>query len=209
MSVRRPIALFFAGFGALAVASACGAREQLLLYQCGDPGGTCVTVPTVSSKVIYSCHVHGRYLFIEESHSGEIPVCLPPELNRWTASPAQVAAIDAMSQHDYDVAVARYGSITLVGQLAALKAVDASGQHCDIWRASLTDPLSFCNVKLATRDAFCEDPTSCTPKTCVPNDCANVTLSDGSINPHACKCNTTVPGADDCEFPGATVCDAP
>jgi len=200
-------------FAALAVAalgvSACGARTQLASQQCGDPGGTCVTVPNVSSKVIYACHVHARYLVVEESHDGLIPVCLPPRLNRWTGTPAQVAAIDAMTQDEYNVAVARFGQDTLLGQMAALKALDASGQNCDLWIAALGDPDSFCNVELATRDPFCEQASSCATKTCVPDDCSHPTLADGSINPHACACNTTVPNADDCELPGATVCIAP
>ena len=187
--------------------AACGSRAELDLNRCGDPGGTCVTVSNVTSKVVYQCHVHVRFLVAEESHDGVLPVCLPPELNRWIASPAQVAAIDAMSPHDYDVAVARYGQVTLLGQLAALKAVDASGDHCELWTAALGDPLSYCNVSEVSRDPACELP--CTPKTCVPNDCHDPALPDGSINPHACACNTTVPNIDDCDLPGATVCIAP
>lgn len=193
----------------VALASACGSRAQLDLNRCGDPGGTCVTISNTTSKVIYDCHAHVRYLFLEESHEGLVPVCLPPELNRWIASPAQVAALDAMSPHDYDVAVARYGQVTLLGQLAALKAIDASGDHCEIWTAALGDPLSYCNVVESTRDPFCEAAPNCAVKTCVPNDCHDPALPDGSINAHACTCNTTVPGADDCELPGATVCIAP
>lgn len=159
--------------------------------------------------MIYACHVHVRYLVAEESHDGVIPVCLPPALNRWTGTPEQLAAIDAMSQHDYDVAVARFGQETLVGQLAALKAVDASGDHCEIWTAALGDPLSYCNVQEATRSDFCETASSCAQKLCVPNDCHEPALPDGSINPHACACNTTVPNHDDCDLPGATVCIPP
>ncbi len=193
----------------VAIASACGSRAQLDLDRCGDPGGTCVEVTNTASKVTYDCHAHVRYLLLEESHEGLIPVCLPPELNRWIASPAQVAAIDAMSPHDYDVAVARYGQVTLLGQLAALKAIDASGDHCEIWTAALGDPLSYCNVVESTRDAFCETASNCAPEVCVPNDCHDPALPDGSINAHACSCNTTVANADDCELPGATVCIAP
>lgn len=192
-----------------ALACACGARAELDLNRCGDIGGHCVDVANTASKVVYACHVHVRFLLLEESHDGVIPVCLPPELNRWTASPAQLAAIDAMSQHDYDVAVARYGQNTLLGQLAALKAVDASGDHCEIWTAGLGDPLSYCNVAESTRDPFCEDATDCATKVCVPNDCHDPELPDGGINPNACNCNTTVADHDDCEFPGATVCIAP
>lgn len=190
-------------------AIACGSRSELDLLQCGDPGGTCVTVPNVTSKVVYSCHVHARYLLLEESHDGELPVCLPPELNRWIGSPAQVAALDAMSPHDYDVAVARYGEATLLGQLAALKAIDASGDHCEVWEGALGDPLSFCKVDVTTRDPFCENVSNCATKTCVPIDCNHPTLGDGSINPHACTCNTTVANHDDCFLPGATVCIPP
>ena len=193
----------------MTLVAACGSRAQLDLNRCGDPGGTCVEVANVASKVTYDCHAHVRFLFLEESHAGKIPVCLPPELNRWIASPAQQAAIDAMSPHDYDVAVARFGQVTLLGQLAALKAVDASGAHCEIWTAALGDPLSYCNVVEATRDTFCETASSCATKTCVPNDCHDPALPDGSINPHACSCNTTVANADDCELPGASVCIAP
>jgi hypothetical protein len=189
--------------------AACGGRTQLDPQQCGDPGGHCVTIPNVSSLVIYKCHVHERYLVLEEAHDGEIPVCLPPNLNRWTGTPQQVAAIDAMTQHEYDVAVARFGQDTLLGQMAALKAIDASGQNCDVWQSALGDPDSFCNVEQATRDSFCEQASSCATKTCVPNDCSHPTLPDGSINPHACACNTTVPNQDDCELPGAKVCIAP
>jgi hypothetical protein len=192
---------------ALFALAACGARSQLDLQQCGDPGGKCVTVPNVSSKIVYECHVHGRYLVIEESHQGDIPVCLPPELNRWTGTTAQVAAIDAMTQDEYNVAVARYGQLTLLGQLAALKAVDASGDNCAIWQASLGDPLSFCKVTVTTRDPACETP--CIEKVCVPTDCNHPTLPDGTINPHACTCNTSVQSPTDCELPGATVCIAP
>jgi hypothetical protein len=203
--VRFAAALAFVAF----VASACGSRAELDLNRCGDPGGTCVTVSNVTSKVVYDCHAHVRFLFLEESHDGLIPVCLPPELNRWIASPDQVAAIDAMSPHDYDVAVARYGQVTLLGQLAALKAIDASGDHCEIWSAALGDPLSYCNVSKSTRDSFCEVASNCAVKDCVPNDCHDPALPDGSINPHACTCNTTVPNTDDCGLPGATVCIAP
>jgi len=188
---------------------ACGSRAQLDLNRCGDPGGTCVTVSNVTSKVVYECHAHVRYLFLEEGHDGLIPICLPPELNRWIASPDQVAAIDAMSPHDYDIAVARYGQITLLEQLAALKAIDASGDHCEIWSAALGDPLSYCNVSTTSRDSFCESASNCTAKACVPNDCHDPALPDGSINPHACNCNTTTPSITDCNLPGATVCIAP
>jgi hypothetical protein len=198
--------LIAASFALLTVA-ACGSRAQLDLNRCGEPGGTCVTISNVTSKVVYECHAHVRFLFLEEGHDGLIPVCLPPELNRWIASPAQVAAIDAMSPKDYDIAVARYGQVTLLGQLAALKALDASGDHCEIWTAALGDPLSYCNVAEATRDPVCEAP--CVHKTCVPNDCHDPALPDGSINPHACNCNTSVANADDCNLPGATVCIAP
>jgi hypothetical protein len=194
---------------ALVVLAACGSRAQLDLNRCGDPGGTCVTISNVTSKVVYECHAHVRFLLLEEGHDGLIPVCLPPELNRWIATPAQVAAIDAMSPKDYDIAVARYGQVTLLGQLAALKALDASGDHCEIWNAALGDPLSYCNVSEATRDSFCETASHCAPKTCVPNDCHDPTLPDGSINPHACNCNTSVASAADCNLPGATVCIAP
>ena len=126
-----------------------------------------------------------------------------------TASPDQLAAINAMSQHDYDVAVARYGQDVLLPQLAALKAVDASGANCFVWQAGLGDPESACNVSEATRDPFCEDASNCAPNVCVPNDCHDPELPDGGINPHACDCNTTVSNGDDCNFPGATVCIAP
>jgi hypothetical protein len=193
----------------ISIEIACGARAELELDQCGDPGGVCVTVSNVTSKVVYACHAHARYLLIEQTHDGEIPVCLPPELNRWIATPAQVAAIDAMTPDEYNVAVARYGQYTLLGQIAALKAVDASGQHCDIWEGALGDPLSFCKVDVTSRDPFCETAQNCAPKLCTPPDCNNPELSDGTINPHACTCNTTVPNSDDCNFPGATVCIAP
>jgi len=193
-----------------AVALACGSRSQLDLHRCGEPEGVCVDVkPNTSSEVIYFCHVHVRFLVAEESHDGVIPVCLPPELNVWTGTPEQVAAINAMSQHDYDVAVARYGQDALLGQLAALKAVDASGDHCEIWTAALGDPLSYCNVQEATRNPFCEEPSSCAPQMCVPNDCHDPALPDGTINPHACSCNTTVPNHDDCFLPGNTICIPP
>jgi hypothetical protein len=192
-----------------AIATACGSRAELDLYRCGDPRATCVHVENTASEVVYQCHVHAHLFLLDEGHDGTIPVCLPPELNRWIASPAQVAAIDAMSPHDYDVAVARYGQTTLLGQLAALKAIDASGSNCLIWQAGLGDPVSYCNVLEAKRDPFCETPTSCAEKICVPNDCHDPQLPDGSINPHACDCNTTVANADDCEFPGAKVCIPP
>ena len=201
--MRRLLASFFF---VLAIAS-CGSRAELDLNRCGDPGGTCVSVSNVTSKVVYACHVHVRFLLLEESHDGLIPVCLPPELNRWIATPYQVSVIDAMSPHDYDVAVARYGQVTLLGQLAALKAIDASGDHCEIWNAALGDPLSFCNVAEATRDSACETP--CADKACVPNDCHDPANPDGTINAHACNCNTTVANHDDCELPGAKVCIAP
>ncbi len=195
-------------FGALAPAC-IGARSELDLNLCGEPGGNCTTVIKTASKVLYECQAHVHLFFLDETHSGVIPVCLPPELNRWTASPEQQAAIDSMSQHDYDVAVARYGQNVLLGQLAALKAVDASGNNCFVWAAGLGDPQSYCTVQEATRDAFCEEPASCSVKVCVPNDCHDPALPDGSINPHACDCNTTIANADDCEMPGATVCIAP
>jgi len=191
------------------VVNACGARSELPLLLCGDPGGTCITVQNVSSKVVYSCHAHVRFLVAEQSHDGDIPVCLPSNLNRWIGTPAEVAAIDAMTQDEYNVAVARYGEDTLLVQIAALKAVDASGQNCAIWAAALGDPLSFCKVSVASRDPFCENAANCAPTMCVPIDCNNPTLPDGSINPHACTCNTTVANSDDCEIPGATVCIAP
>ncbi len=192
-----------------AFASACGSRTELDLDRCGDPGGHCVDVVNTTSKVTYACHVHARYLLLEQSRDGTIPVCLPASLNRWIASPEQLAAIDAMSQHDYDVAVANYGQETLIGQLAALKAIDASGNNCEIWTAGLGDPLSYCNVSEQARDPFCEDASNFAPVTCVPNDCHDPALPNGDINPNACACNTTVPSADDCEFPGATVVIAP
>jgi len=194
---------------ACSVAFACGARTELDLDRCGEPNGHCVDVSNVASKVIYQCHVHVHYLLIDESHDGVIPVCLPASLNRWIASPEQIAAIDAMSQHDYDVAIAQYGQDTLLGQLAALKAIDASGNHCEIWTEGLGDPLSYCNVVTASRDPFCEDATNCAADVCVPNDCHDPELPDGAINPNACACNTTVVAPDDCDFPGATVCIAP
>jgi hypothetical protein len=212
MGSRGPkVFSLMAVFGLVAVAAApgCGSRAQLDLDRCGDPNGTCVDVANTASEVIYACHVHAHVLLIDESHDGVFPVCLPPELNRWIATPAQVAAIDAMSQHDYDVAVARYGQNTLLGQLAALKAVDASGNDCLVWQAGLGDPVSFCNVVSATRDPFCEEASSCAEKVCVPNDCHDPAFPDGTINPHACNCNTTVASHDDCELPGATVCIAP
>lgn len=189
--------------------AACGSRAELDLYRCGDPRATCVHVENTTSEVLYECHVHAHLFVVDESHDGVIPVCLPPELNRWIGTPAQVAAIDAMSQHDYDVAVANYGQATLLGQLAALKAVDASGNNCLIWQAGLGDPTSYCNVLQATRDPFCEAASNCAEKVCVPNDCHDPENPDGTINPHACTCNTTVANADDCEFPGATVCIPP
>ncbi len=192
----------------LALGVACGSRAQLDLGRCGEPNGNCVEVPkNTTSKVLYACHAHVRFLLIEDSRSGVIPVCLPPELNRWTGTPDQVAAIDAMSQHDYDVAVARFGQVTLLGQLAALKAIDASGDHCEVWSAALGDPLSYCNVQDSMRDDACETP--CVTKVCVPDDCHDPALPDGSINPHACNCNTSEKNADDCELPGATVCIGP
>jgi hypothetical protein len=190
----------------LLLAPGCS-RTELDLNLCGDPGGTCIDVVRTASKVVYTCNAHVHLFFIDESHGGTIPVCLPPELNRWTGTPAQVAAIDAMSQHDYDVAIARYGQDTLLGQLAALKAVDASGANCFVWQAGLGDPLSYCNVLESTRDPFCEEP--CVEKICKPIDCNNPALPNGDINPHACTCNTTLVNADDCQLPGATVCIAP
>ncbi len=193
-----------------ALAPACiGARSELDLDLCGEPGGNCTTVIKTASKVLYQCNAHVHLFFIDESHSGVIPVCLPPELNQWTASPEQAAAIASMTQHDYDVAVARYGQNVLLGQLAALKAVDASGSNCFVWQAGLGDPQSYCTVLDATRDPFCEQAPNCAEKVCVPNDCHDPALPDGSINPHACDCNTTVANTDDCEMPGATVCIAP
>jgi hypothetical protein len=193
---------------ALVVVPACGARSELDLNRCGDPGGICVQVVKTASKVLYACNAHVHLFILDESHHGILPVCLPPELNRWTGTPDQVAAIDAMTQHEYDVAVSNYGD-TVLGQLAALKAVDASGANCFVWQAGLGDPESACNVSEATRDPFCEDASSCAEKDCVPNDCHDPALPNGDINPHACNCNTTVSNADDCELPGATVCIVP
>jgi hypothetical protein len=198
------------GLALVVLAPAClGARTELELDRCGDPGGTCTTVIKTASKVLYQCNAHAHLFFIDQTHQGVIPVCLPPNLNQWTGTPDQITALEAMSQQEYDVAVARFGQDTLLGQIAALKAVDASGANCFIWAAALGDPDSFCNVIDATRDPFCEDATNCAEVDCVPNDCENPTLPNGDINPHACTCNTTIANADDCEFPGATVCIAP
>lgn len=191
-------------------ASACiGARSELDLDLCGQPGGHCTSVLKTASKVIYHCNAHVHLFFLDQTHAGDIPVCLPPELNQWTGTPAQVTALEAMSQQDYDLAVANFGQSTLLGQLAALKAVDATGANCFVWTAGLGDPQSACTVSSATRDPFCENASSCAEVDCVPNDCHDPALPDGSINAHACTCNTTVPNADDCYLPGATVCIAP
>jgi hypothetical protein len=194
---------------AVTLAPACGAATELDLNRCGDPNGICTDVANTASEVIYACHVQAQLLVLNQSRDGIIPVCLPPQLNRWIGTPAQVAALDAMSQRDYDIAVAAFGQNTLLGQLAALKAIDASGANCAIWLAALGDPNSYCNVVSATRDPFCEDPSNCAENICVPNDCQEPELPDGAINPHACNCNTSVASATDCDFPGATVCIAP
>ena len=192
------------------ISSACvGARTELDLNLCGDPGGTCKTVEKTVSKVIYHCNTHVHLYLLDESHEGMIPVCLPPELNRWTGTPEQVKALDAMSQHDYDVAVARFGQDTLLHQLAALKAIDATGANCFVWEAALRDPQSACTVSESTRDPFCESASSCAEVDCVPNDCHDPQLPNGDINPHACTCNTSLSSSDDCDLPGATVCIAP
>lgn len=185
-----------------------GARTELEVPKCGQPGGTCTTVVKTASKVNYHCNTHIHLYFLDETHDGIIPVCLPPELNRYTGSPQQVAALDAMSQHDYDVAVAGFGD-TLLHQLAALKAIDATGANCFVWEAALRDPETACTVIEATRDPFCEDGASCAEADCVPNDCHDPELPDGGINPHTCACNTSISNVNDCFFPGATVCIAP
>ena len=181
-----------------AFASACGSRTELDLDRCGDPGGHCVDVVNTTSKVTYACHVHARYLLLEQSRDGTLPVCLPAALNRWIASPDQIAAID----RDEPTRLRRRGR-ELRSRDAHRPARGAQSHRCerkqlrDLARraSAIRSVIATCPSK--RRDPFCEEASSFTPVTCVPNDCENPALPNGDINPNACACNTTVPSVDD------------
>ena len=190
------------------LSTACG-RTGLDVPQCGDPGIQCTSVANTSSKVTYTCNIHLSGIaatVFGADHDGDLPVCLPSNLNRWIGNPSEVAAIDAMAPADYDLAVFQYGLQTVVQQLGNLKAVDATGGLCGAIETATADPFTYCKVKLGARDSFCETAANFTPQVCVPTECYNVIdPNSGNINPHACACNTTVQNQDDCNRPGFTV----
>jgi hypothetical protein len=133
-------------------------------------------------------------------YSGIIPVCLPASLNRWIGEPTQVDAIT-----DFDGAVQKYGTDTVVEQLAALKSLDLNGQFCSDIKDAVNSPNTTCMRLRGTRDSFCENLANFAPVPCAPTSCHNTTNRDGSINPQACACNTTSASRDDCNLPGATL----
>jgi hypothetical protein len=182
---------------------ACGARTGLPLPKCGDPGIQCTPAEKTDSKVIFFCNVElsgFAAIVFGSDHSGIIPVCLPASLNKWIGDPTQVDAII-----DFDGAVQKYGTDTVVEQLAALKSLDLNGQFCSDITDAVNNPNTTCMRLRGTRDSFCENPANFAAVPCAPTECHNTTNRDGSINPHACACNTTSANRDDCNLPGATL----
>ena len=182
---------------------ACGSRTGLPLPNCGDPGIQCTAAQKTDSKVVFFCNVElsgFAAIAFGRDHSGIIPVCLPASLNRWIGDPAQIDAIA-----DFDGAVQKYGTDTVVEQLAALKSLDLNGRFCGDIMDAVNSSNTICIRLKGTRDAFCENPANFAPVLCTPTNCQNTTNRDGSINPQACACNTTSANRDDCNLPGATL----
>src|SRR5579863_4247209 len=119
---------------------ACGVRTGLPVPKCGDPGIHCTPAQNTDSKVIFFCNVElsgFAAIVFGSDHSGIIPVCLPASLNRWIGDPIRVDEIT-----DFDGAVQKYGTDTVVEQLAALKSLDLNGQFC----SDMTDAVNSSNT---------------------------------------------------------------
>ena len=140
-------------------------------------------------------------------HAGTIPVCLPQELNRYIATADQKAKIDTMSDApngDFAQAITDYANSTVKLQLAALYAVDQKGNPCGCVNNGLLQPGTKCVIDKFARDPYCEKPENFAIVNCVPDSCQSP-LKNGMIDPHACTCNTTVNGHDNCDLATTTV----
>lgn len=171
--------------------------------KCGNPGFDCPNVPNTDSKVVYFCNLHVENAIAAavaggKDISGEIPVCLPTRLNRFVGDPA---AVDALSQDEFNQALLDFGNGPLLDHLVSLKGVDSGGDQCGVAAQIRADEGTNRRVVRSLRDPFCEVAANLSPVVCQETDC-HFTAST-TINPRACACNTTPDGM--CNFPTQTV----
>lgn len=153
--------------------------------ECGEGTDDCPTFSKDATKIACECTCEiATSLTSSRSFSGIIDTCLPPSLNRTTASIDQRVAIDTMtdatySKHVYDVcrdSVAHFIQTITRSQLGS-----ESSPLC------MTRPVDcHCAPRDATTDTLCTRP--CPDIECTRSSCEPLLRERGTLYVDACIC---------------------
>lgn len=178
---------------ALALAG-CGARTGLLT--CGNGGVGCPSIAFGQNKVVCACHDCKATIgpvTILGPFAGNLPMCLPPNLN---SDQTNLSAFDAGS---YASAVDNFcsGAVENAVPVIARTLLD----QCGLGTVSCTcDTLVENGVAATAEVPSCASP--CGEVDCNSSNCQNPLLDDGGIDPTRCNCNA----ASACGVDSGVIC---
>ncbi len=181
----------------LVFAAACLPQPQAD-SECRDDNEDCPSFSKDATKVSCDCTCEvATGLTTSRSFAGPIETCLPPRLNRATASEVERVAIEAMPATTYNRAVydtCRDSVATFIQTLARTQ-VTSSAPLC------MTRPVTCrCAPREAWKDPQCE--RTCPDIECTTQSCEPLLREKGTLYVDACvctrvrTCGATVPGED-------------
>lgn len=188
----------------LAVASACAAAclpDQEAPPTCDDAAGECPRVSRDATAVACDCTCEIAVSVTKKRvFRGDFETCLPPEMNRRTASPAQLEALEAMTDQSFGRRIFGLCSERVVDFVETV----TRGQIGDR-AAALCLPGSVtcrCVPRRAWRDGEqCDYPCpeiDCTKATCAPVLRERETLyTDACVCSRVRSCGRDVPAAEE------------
>lgn len=196
----------------LSVTPSCSCNNVPQVHGCDT--GECVG-PKHEHQVSCECTMDvsaaGEIFTSSEDQQFVLKICLPPDLNTATADAAQLAALDAMSDDQYNMAVQAYCRDRVAPSLLGLVGLLTNSDSRACSNVTTTCIATPVNAGRATSDnPACDVPcanTACDTSTCPPCE-VNEGCNDPSlrgVHPEQCKC-TSVTG---CGVTSESICTDP
>jgi hypothetical protein len=154
---------------------------------CDDDIDLCPHSSRTASSVTCDCHCTvGGGDNPANNFDGKFAACLPPALNRMTASDEQRVALDAMESRTFDQRVFNYCSRDVAGfvRLAIKSRARMKLSAC------LMPVECECRTEGAQRDSYsCRTP--CVEVPCTEHNCRSVLRKGSKLQINACACSRT------------------
>lgn len=173
----------------LLVVTACAAAclpQEAAAPTCDDEAGQCPSFPREATKVACDCTCEVSVSITKKRRfTGDFQTCLPPEMNRTTASPEQLAILDAMTDQTFGKRIFDLCSdrvADFVETIAREQIGERTAALC------VPRPVSCrCAPRRAWRDGdLCDQP--CPEIECTKTSCSPLLRERETLYTEACVC---------------------